>query len=945
MERDSYYHSDGSRPLRAPFANPTVNYHGSPLLSYADFKDIDKTTGLRDILLFHFLDSNDRRRFERFLDSIQGKAVAYSTHFTPGEIKARQEVANALTVSNQGVTTSHPVLLAPDYTTALVFDEPRLTNQGLVVCRKYLDVGARDITRALLSPCEQLFMDHKVTLGSVQCIPPPHLLREFNEWLVEQELVFRMRYVDLKMVANKDIYSLYIKRGCSTWVPQALVNDVNYFETETPNSQVPIMQRVRAAQQYRDHRDQSYMTPPLESSTVMAHEAVDRRGQRVRTPHWRDRRFEKRFVQPQPGVAGDSVKVRGSGEDHFPGHGDQSRGPSDQWQTPSVGRGAVSSRARPQVNSPGIPLTNKFGQLGLDDDGDKDFSALRHKPMSTSTPRVREDPDHIQVINSENVTPTSSRQVRPARRLIEDRAPASSSNRVALGRSQSSRAPRNEQETQQVQQTLMNMSQDRGDQSQGRGGASQRHPGEGSGKRSREAGASQASPPRKAASPPKVPGPKKLYPDLEEDLREQGIRRDHQDTGHVMQSAVADLDEISDEDDDAFMTATLLSSTLRDEPVIVTTDNVQKKDIGTKPKTRRRRNQKENNDDAFWEVDDPRESSRRESRSSSRSSTPLLDEGRDNKKVVSVYNECASLRNGLVSKPPVRDEPMEEESDEPEQTFVEKAEEIAQASMLDPVNEVTEDTHMPPITAMQLISSTGKPIRRVQGESVNEDPYDEVRIPSKRFWKKLMARSEAKKVVQAIDKDISAFMAMRQQVLDQFSDGLENDDQDSKRTVTFSGDGGAELAARCLRNAISQNNSARKILKKKERSLKQGRGDWMKNFISAMQGFAYEEVYQDMEEPPIQSPSNHTYEDVRDEIHGGDDGQLPPDSVAENNRRAEQEMKESGEVDNTFLTAVQGESFSASFAQQQSEDGEDQGAEDDPDESQDGGGPGGADAQ
>ena len=942
MERDSYYHSDVSRPLRAPYANPTVNYHGSPLLSYEDFRDIDKTTGLRDILLFHFLDLNDRRRFERFLESIQGKACAYSTQFTPGEVKSRQEVANALTINSQGVTTSHPMLLAPDYTTSLVFDEPRLTDQGLVICRKYLDVGAHDITGALLSPCERLFMEHTVTLGSVQCMPPPHLLRMFNDWLMNQELVFRMRYVDLKMVANKDIYSLYIKRGNSTWVPQSLVNDVSYFENETPNSTVPIMQRVRAAQQFRDHRDQSYMNPPLESSAVMAHEAVDRRGHRVRTPHWKERRFERKYVQPPPGVAGASVSDRRLGDEHPPGHDDQSHSPSDQWQTPSVGRGAVSSRTRPQVTNQGIPLVNKFGQLGLDDDGDRDFSALNHKPVFTSTPRVRQDHNDIQVISSENVTPMSTRQVRPARRLEEDRAPANSSNRIALGRSQSSRAPRNEHETQQVQQTLMNMSQDRGERGQGQGGAAQRHPGDGSGKRSREAGASQASPPRKAASPPKLAGPKKLYPDLDEHLREQGLR-------HMMQQAVDGLDEVSDEDDDAFLTATLLSSTLRDEPVIVTTETGQTKDVGTKPKTRRRRNHQENNDNAFWEVDDPRESSKPESRSSSRSSTPLLDEGKDNKKVVSVYNECASLRNGLVSRPPVRVEPMEEETEEPEQTFVEKAEKIAQASILDPVNEVTEDTHMPPITAMMLISSTGKPIRHVRSDSVDEDPYANARIPSKRFWKKLMARSEAKGVVQAIDKDISSFMAMRQQVMDQFSDGLESEDQDSKRTVTFSGDGGIELASRCLRNAISQNNSARKILKKKERSLKQGRGDWLKNFVSAMQGFAYEEVYEDVGEPPVQSPSDHTYEDVKDEIHGGDDGQLPPNSVAENNRRAEQAMKESGEVDNTFLTAVQGESFSASFAQensyvQQSEDGEDQGAEDDPDQSQDGGGQGGADA-
>ena len=343
--------NDSSYPFPAQLANITLTSPGRKILTQADIDDLGKTVSDQETILFVSLGEVELATLRTLLNSLAGKARAFRTRFSPGEIKEKIRV-----VETESIHTRVPsVGCQAGYNSMgkVIYDMFRLDNSGQIFCRQSLDTSTRVIVCSLLSQSSRISDTLNVTMGTLENLPDPNNRREFSNYLRTLTWQLEFKYDTFKKLECHRWKSLFIKKNCATWVPSHLEATVDYLETSQFDALVPIENRIRAAQQMvNSKQDQgtfvnwgSHNQTDLDEQTPWIP---------VKPHHSRDSRFnkpfpdrkDKKFVQKDPGRVGD--------------------------------------RYNPQPPDSSGFLQNRFDKLGLDTQGTVRFSIP--PPNYTSTP-------------------------------------------------------------------------------------------------------------------------------------------------------------------------------------------------------------------------------------------------------------------------------------------------------------------------------------------------------------------------------------------------------------------------------------------------------------------------------------------------------------------------------------------------------------------------------
>ena len=393
--------SDSVLPL---VSNQTLTAIGRPILTEADVAEFQYLGGSETLVLV-LISPVEELKIKGYLRAIAGKFPAFRTKFTPGTVSSKQEIARS-----QGDARYHkvsvPGAVAVDYTGSLIFDSFQVNPQGLVFCRRYADPTVREHVSNLLHPSFVEETTH-VSIGCLETMPDSKHLEELKDYLKELSWVLPFPLTSLKKLENRNWFSLFIKKGNLCWVPAYLEPTVEYMEMVTPDPNMTIANRMRAAEQVVQLRHHNFERndqsgPPPKPHQTRDQKKNNKKGKKGETP--------KRYVPPEPGMVGARMKEA----------------------LPLLTNEDLQKREQS-----GVPLTNRFQTLGLDSDGGGPSPGTGDQGPQpvTSTPR---DPLVKEVIKSQAGDARKSRRdshvLDPDLRNCVD---PNSSNNAKLDRSKS----------------------------------------------------------------------------------------------------------------------------------------------------------------------------------------------------------------------------------------------------------------------------------------------------------------------------------------------------------------------------------------------------------------------------------------------------------------------------------------------------------------------------
>ena len=337
-------------PFPAQYSNVTISSTGRNILTQADIDELGHSVNPRDTLVFVSLGGVEQATIKSLLDSVAGKAKAFRTRFSPGVIKERVRVIETNSIHTRIPSAACQV----NYNSVgkIIYDHFRLDQDGLIYSRQSLDTSSKVILCSLLSQSTHINDTIDVTMGTLENMPDPQNKREFCKYL--RTLVWQIDFkIDsIKKLENHRWKSLFIKKGCATWVPSHLEATVEYLEINSYDSLVSIETRIRAAQQLLNSNIEAGntfnwsshdKTGDGESNPWIPVKAHTSRDQRSRPP--KPEAKPKKFVQKEPG--------------------------------------SVGERYPPPGKEDGL-LKNRFENLDLETNGDSELPS--QPPMYSSTP-------------------------------------------------------------------------------------------------------------------------------------------------------------------------------------------------------------------------------------------------------------------------------------------------------------------------------------------------------------------------------------------------------------------------------------------------------------------------------------------------------------------------------------------------------------------------------